>query len=537
MNTKIKMLVFVALTWLITFSLAYFAATSLNSYISALFFIALSLIGAFTSFKIISVFSNKTIEQLNQVIKNQEEEIDKHKKGSVTGSHFKEEKIENASNSPHAHVAHETTSTHYDVVTSLPNRAFFNALLNKSISYAKRHQHILAILLIEVEMGNIDAPLRDELLKEIGSKFAKTLRSEDTLAKLDGNEFVVLLTDINKTKFASTVAEKILQARAEPFAVNGQYRHVTARIGISIYPSDGDTLEDLLKYADSALYKASLQKANSYEFYTESMSIEARAFIQIEHDLRNAIKNHELTLYYQPQLNIKKGKITGIETLLRWEHPEHGLILPNTFIGIAEETGLIMQIGEWVIHEACRISKYWQTEGYEHVTVSVNLSPKQLYHPNLFNIITNALNEHQLNPKFLELELAEKIVMDDADAVATILDKIKTTGVQLSIDHFGTGYISVSHLKRLPISTIKIDQSFIKGIPNNPNDLAIVSAFISLAHHLGLAAVAEGVETEDQVYFLSDQHCDIIQGYFLSHPLPAQKIKLQLNKLSDETLL
>lgn len=267
------------------------------------------------------------------------------------------------------------------------------------------------------------------------------------------------------------------------------------------------------------------------------MDVEAREYIQLESALRKAIHNNELALYYQPKLHLKKGSVIGMEALIRWEHPVLGIIDPVRFIPIAEETGYIMQIGEWALYEACKMNKYWQDEGYEHLTISVNLSPKQFHHPHIADVIAKILTQTKLNPRYLEIEINEKTIMENSGASGKQLANIKATGVVISIDHFGTGYTSISHLKQFPISILKIDQSFIKGIPNIPNDLAITNAFISLAHNLGLAVVAEGVETAEQVQYLSNQSCDIVQGYFLSHPLPASKIVLQLKKLQDEVLI
>lgn len=435
-----------------------------------------------------------------------------------------------------------TRLAHYDNLTSLPNRIFFNEILNKAINHAKRRKKIFALLVIDIDaFKQINARLGpaagDQVLKELGNRFSTTLRSEDILARLSGDEFMVLLNDIAKPKFASAVAEKLLQACAKPLKIYGRELSLKASIGICIYPSDGTSLEDLLKNADSALDKVKRNGGNAYQFYTQEMNIEAHEFIQLETALRKAIQNKELVLYYQPRLDIKKGNINGVEALIRWVHPELGTIDPAKLIMLAEETGLIMQIGEWALFEACKMNKYWQDEGYEHMSVAVNISPRQFHHPDLSKIILNALKTTHLNPKYLELEINESAIMDDIDSSISILANIKATGVLISIDHFGIGYTSISHLKKLPISILKIDRSFIKGLPHNPNDLAITNALIALAHNLGLEVIAEGVETAEQVQYLSGQNCDMIQGYFLSHPLAAQKIVAQFTKLGEEVLL
>ena len=430
----------------------------------------------------------------------------------------------------------------YDDLTSLPNRVFFNEILNKSINHARRRQKHLAILLIDLDrFKQINARLGqaqcDIVLKEIGKRLISTLRTEDVVAKLDDDEFAILLNDIGKPKFASTVAEKILAVCSHPMKVNDYEFTLTASIGISVYPNDGLSLEDLLRNADSALYKAQQGGGNNYQFHADELDLEAREYIQLGAALRDALNNNELILYYQPKLRVRDGNITSVEALMRWEHPALGVIQPSKFIPLAEETGLIMKIGEWAIREACRTTKYWQDEGYQHLSVSVNLSTRQFHHPETPKMITNALRMTGLNPQYLEFEINENTVMDNTEFSTAILENIKNTGVKISIDHFGTGYSSISHLKQIPVSAIKIDQTFIRGVPNNPDDCAIVQAIISLAHHLGLEVIAEGVESAEQVMYLSELNCDLVQGYFLSHPQSAQKVVSQFTKLRDEALV
>lgn len=432
-----------------------------------------------------------------------------------------------------------TSLPQHDHITSLPTRAFFNEVLNKAMNHAKRHKKILAILLIDIDAfknvnEHTDMETGNKVLKEIATRLGTTLRSDDVIARLDGDEFIVLLNDINKPKFASAVAEKILEACSQPLIINSNNFSLTVSVGICIYPNDGNSLEDILKNADMALYKAKHSGGNSYQFHTNEMNEEAREYIKLESALRKAIKENELVLYFQPKLNIKRGNNYGVEALIRWPQSDLSFINPAQFIPLAEETGMITELGEWAIREACRTNKSWQDEGYEHLTVAINLSPKQFYHPDIVSTISTILNETGLNPKYLELEITEKTAMDNTQLATEILGKLKEIGIQLSIDHFGTGYTSISHLKQFPISSIKIDQSFIKGLPNIPDDMAITNAFIALAHHLGLEVVAEGVETAEQVQYLSANDCDMIQGYYLSHPLPAQKIILQFKKLTDE---
>jgi diguanylate cyclase (GGDEF)-like protein len=429
----------------------------------------------------------------------------------------------------------------HDELTSLPNGIQFNEYLNKAITYSKRRSQNLAVLLINLDLfklvhdtfGNENSSL---ILKEVSKRLKNTLRKEDILAKLDGDEFIILLSDIGKPKFASAVAEKILSACSQLLKLDAHEFTLTASIGISVYPHDGDSLEELVENADRALFKAKQSGGNTYQFHAEEIQVEALEYIQLEAALRKAIHNNELALYYQPRFRTSTGNITSVEALMRWEHPALGIINPAKFIPLAEDSGLIMQIGEWALHEACQRISYWQKEGYEHVSIALKLSPKQFNHPEMVKLLAEIPATYGINPKYIELEVTEKTVMENVEAAALILEKIKETGVQVSIDHFGTGYTVISYLKQFPLSAIKIDQSYIKGIPDKPNDVAITSALIALAHKLGLEVIAEGVESAEQVQFLSAQNCDLLQGYFLSHPVSAQKIILQFKKLQDEVL-
>lgn len=429
-----------------------------------------------------------------------------------------------------------------DELTSLPNGVFFNEILNKAITYSQRRNQNLAVLLIDLDLFKLvdetfGKDKSDLVLKEIGKRFTNVLRQEDILAKLDGDEFVVLLNDIAKPKFASMVAEKLLRICSQLLKIDTHEFTLTASIGISVFPHDGSSLEELFENADRALFKAKQAGGNTYQFFTEDIQVEALEYIQLESALRKAIHNNELALYYQPKFRIKTGNIAAVEALMRWEHPVLGIISPVKFIQLAEDSGLIMQIGEWALREACQRITYWQNEGYEHITIALKLSHKQFQHPDMINMLNKVFTSINVNPQYIELEITEQTVMENVELAASILEKIKAFGVQLSIDHFGKGYTSISYLKQLPISSIKIDQSYIKGIPNNPDDVAITNAVIALAHNLGLEVVAEGVETAEQVQYLSAQSCDLIQGYFLGHPVSAQKIVLQLKKLQDEVLI
>lgn len=579
MKIKNKTLLIIGLAWI-----AFLLLTSIKVIRdSALAYLSLGIVFALVTLGLVSLLITKRIEKLNKQVADASDNssttrIDVNGNDEVTAisdninsilelSTHAKEKLEKMANDNAqqlqttntqlqqevvqrifaekellGHRQYLTQVARYDNLTSLPNRVVFNEILNKAISHAKRRQKILAILIINIDsfatITDVFGKTKsDFMLKEIGKKFATVLRSEDVIAKLDGDEFIVLLNDIAKTKFAGSVAEKLLHACSQPILIGAHDITVKASIGICIYPNDGDSLEDLLKNADQALYKAKHSGGGVYQFYTHEMDVEARQYIQLEAALRKAVTNNEFILHYQPKLHIKKGNIIGVEALIRWEHPDHGILHPSDFIPLAEETGMIMKIGEWALREACKTNKHWQDEGYEHISISLNLSSKQFHHPNIVKLIGTVLSETELSPQYLDIEITEKTAMDDAEAAIRILNEIKTTGVQISLDHFGTGYTSISHLKQFPLSSLKIDHSFIKGVPLNPNDSAITGAVIALAHNLGLEVIAEGVETAEQVQFLASQQCDIVQGYYLSHPLPAHKIILQFKKLRDEALL
>lgn len=432
--------------------------------------------------------------------------------------------------------------TSYDKRRGTPNSIFFNETLNKAINRAKRRNKLLALLLVDIHPTNatpspLAQPTNELLFKEIEKKLTNTLRNEDVLVQSEDNVFSILLDDIGKAKFASAVANKLLHVCSQPLQIENNRISLITHIGVCIYPTEGGSLEDLRKNADIALSKAKNAGANAFRFYTQGMDAEASEYIHMEKSLRKAITNNEFTLYYQPKFHLKTGQIARLEALTRWIHPEIGIIHPEKFLPIAEETGLIHPMGEWALREACRTTKQWQEAGYAHMPIAVNLSPQQFYHPEIVQIIAAVLNDTGLNPNYLELEVTETAIMDNADKATTILADIKATGVQISIDHFGTGYFSISQLKQFPLTLLKIDQSFIKGIPNNPNDSAITMAIIALAHHLGLEVVAEGVETAEQVQYLSAQNCDMVQGYFLSPPLPEKQIMQQFDKLSERVLL
>lgn len=434
---------------------------------------------------------------------------------------------------------------HYDQITALPDYNFFLQILNKTILQGKRHKKIFALLLVEIDEFekinfNLGQTVSDQILKQIGNRIANTLRAEDTVTryKEGSNQFIIILNEIGKSKFASTAAVKLLDAIGQP--VNTESNRpltLTASIGVAIFPYDGDELTTLIKNLETALQKVKQMGGNGYEFYSEKLAIEAREFINIANGLRQSLAKNELVLLYQPKLHIKQGSVIGVEALMRWRHPQQGLLSPDKFIPIAEETGLISELSEWAIREACLINKHWQDEGYAHITVGLNLSPKQFFQSDIDKRIAQILHETQLNPKYLELEINESAAMDNINLAIEQMNKIKSTGIQLSLDHFGVGFTAISYLKLLPINAIKIDRLFIQGIPNQPNDCAITNALIALSHQLGFETVAEGVETAEQLSYLTEHECDMIQGYYLGCPEPEDKIVAQLAKLPEKVLI
>lgn len=425
---------------------------------------------------------------------------------------------------------------HFDSLTSLPNRVYFNEILEKTLKSAIKSNKKLAILFIDLDRFKtindaLGHHIGDLVLKEVSSRIQTILREGDILARLGGDEFIILLNNIDSTKLTSAFAERVLHVFNKPIAIKNHEFYLTASIGICIFPDDGETLEDLQRNADMAMYKSKHSGGDVFQYFTKEMNFKASEHIQLESSLRKAVKNNEFILHYQPKYDIRSGTIVGVEALVRWNHPELGLISPAKFIPHAEEAGLILQIGEFVIREACRACKSWQDQGYMPVGVAVNLSPKQFRHQDIVKLVSDVIIETSLDPKYLELEITESAVMDNVDAAAKKLNDIKNMGIKVSVDDFGTGYTSISYLKQFPVSILKIDQNFVKGIPNNPNDVAITVAVIALAHSLGMHVVAEGVESSEQMQWLADHECDYAQGYFLSRPLPEEKLLLELAKV------
>jgi len=431
--------------------------------------------------------------------------------------------------------AHIEFLANYDPLTQLPNRRLFTDRLDQAIKLADREKSKLAVLFFDLDHfktinDSLGHSIGDQMLIEVGTRISQCMREIDSVSRLSGDEFAALITDISDIGDVITVVSKIIEAIRNPFKIKNYELHVTISIGISVYPDDGKTYEILLQNADTAMYCAKSSGRDNFEFFSPSMSTQALERLALESSLRKAVKNNDLLVYYQPQINVDTGKIVGMEALLRWPHPEMGMIPPDKFIPLAEDTGLIIPIGKWVLAEACRQNKAWQQQGLTPVPVAVNLSAVQFRQHNLLEIVQETLIETDLNPRFLELELTESLLMDCSEYNVTLLKEFRRLGVQLSIDDFGTGYSSLSYLQRFPINKLKIDRSFCLGIPKDKHNASITSAIISLGHDLDMCVIAEGVEDEKQFNFLQAQQCDEIQGYLFSKPVPAKEMEKLLLK-------
>ncbi len=431
--------------------------------------------------------------------------------------------------------AHIEFLANYDPLTKLPNRRLFIDRLEQAIKSATREKNRLAVLFFDLDhFKNINDSLGhsigDQMLIEVALRMAGCMREVDNVARLSGDEFAAMIADMGDIGNVITVANKIIDSMRESFKINDHELHMTTSIGISVYPTDGEDFETLLKNADTAMYCAKKNGRDNFEFFSSSMSTHAFERLSLENSLRKAMEKNELKLHYQPQFAIESGKIVAMEALLRWPHPDFGMISPDKFIPLAEETGLIIPIGKWILNEACRQNKVWQEQGLIAIPVAVNLSAVQFRQHNLMEIVQDALATSHLKPCFLELELTESLLMDCSEYSVRVLKTFRQMGVLLSIDDFGTGYSSMTYLSRFPISKLKIDRSFCQNIPDDSNNSAISRAIISLGHELGLSVIAEGVEEIRQFNFLEAQQCDLIQGYLYSKPLNAKDMQDLLMK-------
>jgi diguanylate cyclase (GGDEF)-like protein/PAS domain S-box-containing protein len=430
----------------------------------------------------------------------------------------------------------------HDSLTDLPNRSMFNERLRHALHQSTRYNRGIAVMFIDIDRfklvnDSLGHSAGDRLLQDCAGRLIECLRESDTVARLGGDEFVVMVENFTAPKDAIAVAQKILTGLARPFFVDGQEFLMSASIGISTFPDDGKDAETLLKNADIAMYRAKDLGRNNYQFYSAQMNKHTFERLAMESSLRRAIERNEFLLHYQPKLDLRNGAISGVEALIRWQHPDWGMVSPAQFIPLAEETGLIVQIGEWVLKTACEQNKRWRDQGIPPMRVAVNLSARQFAQKTLLSDIAKTIAQSGLTPDCLELEITESLVMTNPEHATEILHKLKAMGISLSIDDFGTGYSSLAYLKRFPIDCVKIDRSFIKDIPAEADDMAITRGVIALGHSLRLKVVAEGVETVEQQDFLRSNGCDEMQGFLFSKPLPAEEVTALLRTHTKKPLL
>jgi diguanylate cyclase (GGDEF)-like protein/PAS domain S-box-containing protein len=423
----------------------------------------------------------------------------------------------------------------HDPLTNLPNRLLFSDRLTLAVAQAHRHAQRLAVLFLDLDRfkvinDSLGHSVGDELLRQVAERIQEYVREGDTVARLGGDEFTLLVPGITAEEDAAKIARKICDAIHDPFWIDGRELFVTTSMGVAVYPSDGHDAETLVRNADSAMYRAKEQGRDNYQLYTPAMNAKAVERLSLESRLRQAVANDELELHFQPFFDLKTAEVLGAEALLRWRHPELGLIPPGEFIPIAELSGLIVPIGEWVLRTACAEARKWHEKGFSSLTVSVNLSSRQFQQADLVRQVTNALAETGLEPDKLDLEITESNAMQNAEHSINTLWGLKKQGVRISMDDFGTGYSSLNYLKRFPIDRIKLDQSFVRDLPADKDDAAIAMAVIAMGRSLELIVIAEGVETEEQLAFLKDRDCDQLQGFLFSRPLPPEAFQTFLQE-------
>ena len=420
----------------------------------------------------------------------------------------------------------------HDALTGLPNRILLHDRLEQAIANARRHRSLVALVLLDLDWfkdvnDTFGHAAGDELLKVVSKRLSHGVRANDVVARLGGDEFAIVLNELTRADDAEIVARKLIASLDQPIALSDNEVHTPASVGITIFPSDGETSEQLLQNADVALYRAKALGRSMGCRFDATMSEQIQARKSLEHDLRQALAGDQFELHYQPQLDLAKGEIVGVEALLRWHHPERGAISPVDFIPIAEETGLIAPIGDWVLRQACAQARAWRDQLAQDITIAINLSAVQ-FKSDIAATVIKLLDDYQLSPKQIELEITERILMRDSDTNLTILQRLSDIGIRFSMDDFGTGYASLSYLRRFPFSKIKIDQSFVRDINTSADAAAIVRAVIGLGRSLEIAVTAEGVETDDQLQYLRREGCTQAQGYYIGRPVPAERFAAML---------
>ena len=416
----------------------------------------------------------------------------------------------------------------HDALTDLPNRLLLIDRLEQALSRAHWRRRTVAVLFIDLDRfklinDSLGHGVGDELLRRVAKRLVGCVREGDTVCRLGGDEFVIALTDMARQEDVERVTRNLIEHLNEPFNLEGQDLFLSSSIGVALFPDHGRDAVTLMKHADAAMYGAKASGRGVYLFYRQEMMQTTPRRLELESDLRRAIDREELRLHYQPQLEVDTGKVIGAEALLRWQHPQRGMVPPMEFIPLAEESNLILTLSEWVLRQACTQLKAWHNAGLPRIRIAVNISSRQLQGNALVESVRRLLDETGLGPGYLELELTESSLAQDADSVIATFDQLTRIGVRISIDDFGTGYSSLSYLKRFPINVLKVDRCFVKDIPEDEDDMAICGAVIAMAHHLKLSVVAEGVETEAQMAFMREHGCDSIQGYYVSKPLPADE--------------
>ena len=452
-------------------------------------------------------------QSLEEKVGELEEEVAERKRGEETIRHL----------------------AYHDVLTGLPNRALLKDRLGVALAHARRNDLMLAVMFLDLDRfklvndtaGHVAG---DELLRDAGRQLKELVREGDTVGRVGGDEFVLILPELARVDDATEVAQRVIESFRRPQTLAGHEFHITSSIGITIFPTDGDSPEALLTNADIAMYHAKEQGRDNYQFYTADLNARILERVALENDLRHGLEREEFVVYYQPQVNIKSGQIVGMEALLRWQHPDRGLVMPMEFIPAADETGLIVPLGEWVLRTACAQTKAWQDAGLSSLRIAVNLSTRQFQERDLAERVAQVLEETGLDPHRLQLEITESAAIQDVDYTAKTLQHLKEMGVQIAIDDFGTGHSALSYLRRFPIDVVKIDRSFIRDLTTNPGDAELANTVIVMAHNLQLQVIAEGVETEEQLAFLKERSCDEMQGYLFSRPVPATELEALLAK-------
>lgn len=421
----------------------------------------------------------------------------------------------------------------YDALTGLPNRNLFMDRLWQTVAVARREKTNAGLMFVDLDRfkmvnDTLGHTAGDALLIEAARRLRSVVREEDTVARLGGDEFTVILHNMDQELDASVVADKIVQALFSPFSIDGTDVHVSGSIGVTVYPRDGETADELLRNSDAAMYRAKERGRNCYHFYTPEIQERAIGRLHMENALHAALENGEFEVFYQPKVDIADGGVRGAEALIRWRHPEQGLVSPAAFIPIAEDSGLIVPIGEWVLRDVCRQIKEWDQDGVAMPVVAVNVSLRQFREQDIPALVERVTAETGLDPRRLEIEITESLFADEVEKTVAVLRRLKALGVSLAVDDFGTGYSSLAYLRRFPIDVLKIDKSFVDGVTNDPDDAAIAEAIVAMAHRLNLHVVAEGVETQDQLGQLHEMTCDIAQGYLIGRPMPEPECRAWL---------